>query len=181
MNRNKTARPKWLAAGIVLTILLQTCVLAVEYLSSVAPLWFGQAVMLPTVPIDPRSLFRGNYVRLNYSISRVPAAIADGKLKQGQKVYLSLNIEGDKPVPLALSATKPEAGIFIAGRVRYAGSEYHLDYGIEAFFLPKEKALAAERKLTSDKVSAQIYLSSGGKAALNALYCNDKPCELNEE
>lgn len=180
MNSNNTVRPKWLTAGILLTIALQTCVLAVEYLSSVAPLWFGQPLLLPTEPIDPRSLFRGNYVRLNYGISRVSADLADDKFKAGQKVYLSLNLDGDAPVPVKLSATKPDEGTFIAGRVRYASSDYRLEYGIEAFFLPKEKALAAERKLTSDKVSAQVYLSSDGKAALNALYCNDKPCDLSQ-
>ncbi len=182
MKSNKTARPRWLVTGILLTIALQTGVLAVEYLSSVAPLWFGQPVMLPTEPYDPRSLFRGNYVRLNYSISRVPTDIADGKFKDGQKVYLTLNMGGQQPMPVKLSATKPGEGTFICGRIRFVSSEYYrLDYGIEAFFLPKEKALAAERKLTSDKVSAQVYLSSDGKAALNALYCNGEPCDLSEE
>jgi uncharacterized membrane-anchored protein len=35
------------------------------------PLWTGQAVLLPVIPIDPRDIFRGEYVRLATSASRV--------------------------------------------------------------------------------------------------------------
>jgi hypothetical protein len=50
----------------------------------------GKVIHLRTAPIDPRDIFRGDYVRLNYEISRI--AIDDLKdaedfeeIKKGQK------------------------------------------------------------------------------------------------
>ena len=35
------------------------------------PLWTGQAALLPVTPIDPRDLFRGEYVRLDTPATRL--------------------------------------------------------------------------------------------------------------
>ena len=36
------------------------------------PLLTGQTVLVKVVPVDPRELFRGDYVQLSYDFSRVP-------------------------------------------------------------------------------------------------------------
>ena len=36
------------------------------------PLWTGETVLLRVVPIDPRDMFRGDYVALGYDFSRIP-------------------------------------------------------------------------------------------------------------
>ena len=38
----------------------------------------GREIVLPIVPVDPRDLFRGEYVRLGYDISTVPAMLLSG-------------------------------------------------------------------------------------------------------
>ena len=38
----------------------------------------GREITLPIVPVDPRDLFRGEYVRLGYDIGRVPLRLLDG-------------------------------------------------------------------------------------------------------
>jgi uncharacterized membrane-anchored protein len=58
-------------AAVLMAIAFQIVVLAGEYLGAVYPLWTGQEIKLKIVPVDPRSLFRGNYARLGYSISTV--------------------------------------------------------------------------------------------------------------
>ena len=35
------------------------------------PLWTGQAALLPVTPVDPRDMFRGEYVRLNTPATRL--------------------------------------------------------------------------------------------------------------
>ena len=35
------------------------------------PLWTGQSVLLPVTPVDPRDLFRGEYVRLDTPATRL--------------------------------------------------------------------------------------------------------------
>ncbi len=55
----------------------------------------GQTLTFQTAPIDPRDLFRGDYVHLNYLFSSVSLPMLDERivakgLKEGAKVYLGL-------------------------------------------------------------------------------------------
>ena len=86
-NRN---RPFVLKA-LVVVVFAQVLILAGEYLNSIYPIWFGQEVRLKTVPVNPRSLFRGNYARLNYDISTVPLPETGTQfLRQHAIIYVSL-------------------------------------------------------------------------------------------
>src|SRR4029077_13511649 len=71
----KLQRP-WIAAIVV--ALLQTIVLGYWIESRAAILAYGTDVLLKTAPVDPRDLLRGDYVTLNYDISRVPLATLVG-------------------------------------------------------------------------------------------------------
>ncbi len=46
------------------------------------PLWTGQAALLPVTPIDPRDMFRGEYVRLDTPATRL-AVRSDGAAPAG--------------------------------------------------------------------------------------------------
>ena len=46
------------------------------------PLWTGKEIRVKVVPVDPRSLFRGNYARLNYDFSRLEKAHWRGTRKK---------------------------------------------------------------------------------------------------
>jgi len=151
-----------------LAIALQFFVLSGMLVAAAMPLWTGTEVRVKTVPIDPRSMFRGNYARLNYEISQLPngqpASATD--LRVGEIVYVSL-----QPAPGGLyefaeaSLTKPAEGVFLRGRVTSRQSPYRLKYGIEAFFAPKDKALQLEKDLRDGGV-AVLMVATSGKAAL---------------
>ena len=56
----------------------------------------GKPIMLKCEPVDPRSLFSGDYVILNYEISRLDIKLFDGKsyqLDKGDRVYVGLEKE----------------------------------------------------------------------------------------
>lgn len=163
---------KLLGFGLLLTLVLQLGVLGTEYLSSIWPMKFGEPVLLKTEPIDPRSLFRGNYVRLNYSISQVDAALAPEPFRTHQQVYLTLKQEGKYHVADKLLHEPPEQGPVIRGRIRWANDQfYRIDYGIEAFFMPRQKALAAQSAVREKEAWAEVYLLDSGKAAIADLIC----------
>lgn len=164
------ANRRFLLIGLTLTISVQMLVLATEYLNSVWPLWFGTPVFIKTAPIDPRSLFRGNYVRLNYDISRINSSLSRGHFKPGEVGYVALKEENKVFVPTGLYRQKPDSGVFIRGRVISVGSSYRMKYGIEAYFMPKEKAKTTERSVRQG-ANAEVYLSSSGKAAIANLKC----------
>ena len=166
MNKKKTI------IFISLIICFQLIVLCSVYLNAVYPVWTGKEIRLKTIPVDPRSLFRGNYAALRYDISR----ISTEKIKQetvpraNEIVYVLLKEEKNGVWRFdSLSFSRPGQGTFIRGRIRNAGRNrpgtYRITYGIEAYFAPKDKALALEKKLRNTAV-AVIRLTAGGKAAL---------------
>ena len=58
----------------------------------------GTEVILATLPVDPRSLFQGDYVVLNYSISRLDATQMEGSPSPLRNLADSAGIAvGDTP------------------------------------------------------------------------------------
>ena len=166
---------RWIFPGLAAVVVIQVGILAGEYLNAVYPLWTGQEVKLKTVPVDPRSLFRGNYALLNYGIANValPYSADRQKPRHGEIIYVKLK-EGKDGVYLSesTSLTRPEQGLFIRGRVqskRFRGPQVR--YGIEAYFLPKEKALTLEKELRRGGI-AKVMVAGNGKAALKEVIAN---------
>ncbi len=175
-------KKKTVLIGLILVVGLQISVLAAEYLNSVLPLWTGQEVLLKTVPVDPRSLFRGNYARLNYEISTIDRAsilemTEKYRLRNGEIIYVMLQ-PGENGVHeyAGASLQKPGSGQFIRGRTHYTGwnsEKIDVKYGIEAFFAPKEDALALEKELRTGAI-AKIMLSGSGSATLKEVGSPDE-------
>ena len=86
----------------------------------------GKEVRLRTVPVDPRDLFRGDYVVLSYAISTVEAADSDSKFERGDTVYVTLvpGPDGFAQAKTASHARPETAGpeVVIAGRVTSASA-----------------------------------------------------------
>jgi len=163
---------KNLTIGLLAVVVFQLLVLAAEYGNAVYPLWTGQEVRLKTVPIDPRSLFRGNYARLRYEISEIPGADINKERtpRNGEVIYVGLKAGEDGVCSYSgASLERPEDGMYIRGRIQtwrpHRSETYQVEYGIEAFFAPKEKALKLEKNLRSQGI-AKVMLARNGKAAL---------------
>jgi len=164
---------KSISLALAMAIVVQFLVLTGVFAFAVAPLWLGTEIQLATQPVDPRSLFRGNYARLGYDFSTIDVSqLPDSDdLRNGEVVYVSLKpAPGDLHVFAGVSLVKPEAGVFLRGRIQnkhYDGTEvaYRMNYGIEAFFAPKDKAIALEHELRSGGV-AIVRVSDSGRARL---------------
>lgn len=172
---------KTIAMGLMIVIVLQIMVLASEYLGAIYPLWTGEEIRLKTIPVDPRSLFRGNYARLRYGISTIEGKDLSEKkdLRNGEVVYVKLKPGADGLYVFdGASLEKPGSGLFIRGRLQGKLSQrnsvmYDVRYGIEAYFAPKEKALALEKELRGSGV-AIIMVAGTGKATLKEVITNRK-------
>jgi uncharacterized membrane-anchored protein len=170
-----------LTLGIAIVILFQIAVLAGEYLSASIPLWTGKEIKIRTIPVDPRSLFRGNYALLRYEISRIPESEfpVNTDLRNGEKVYVTLK-PGENELYVFDKATleTPGEGLFLRGRVENRwydnnSSYYRIKYGIEAYFAPKDKAVKLERELAEGGI-AVLMVTGSGKAALKSILPNQK-------
>jgi len=159
--------------GLVAAIFFQIVVLIGMYVSAALPEWIGTEIRIKTIPVDPRSMFRGNYARLRYDISRVQSPhLGDVvEIRNGEVIYVSLSKGGDGLYQYAsASLTAPVNGVFLRGRILgqdYEGdvTSYRIKYGVEAYFAPKEKALQLERELRDGGV-AVLMVSDSGRARL---------------
>ncbi|CAM2834834.1 GDYXXLXY domain-containing protein [Rariglobus hedericola] len=93
-------------------------------------------VRLKTLPVDPRDILRGDYMILNYEISRTekfPIA-ANGD------VFVVLKPEGAHHVVADVLTEEPAADdprLWVYARAWQNGNNLRLDYGIERFFVPE--------------------------------------------
>lgn len=162
---------------IIAVVLAQVAVLAFMAGEREWILRTGRIVRLRTAPFDPQDPMRGAYSRLGYEISRVPRALArDGALAlfgrninrraaQDTRVYAVLRVDADGMAELAsLSDQPPDHGLFLRGRVAWAGGhQVQVRYGLEALFLSQAAAhaLDAERLGTKAGVPLTVEVAVG--------------------
>ncbi len=80
----------------------------------------GQRVVLRTAPVDPRDIFRGEYLELSYEISTlVPGQLGTReRFLEGERVYVGLEPTEDGTYRASSLGKRPPAeGRFIQGRV----------------------------------------------------------------
>lgn len=156
---------KQMVYALIAAIALQITVLLMEYAGAVHPLMTGTEIKLKVIPVDPRSLFRGNYARLNYEISNINLNLLAREPRMNEVVYVTLKVN-DEGLYVAdgVSFEKPETGLFMRGRASHWGGQ-RVRYGIEAFFAPKEKALKLEKDLRTGGV-AVVMVAKNGKSIL---------------
>ena len=80
----------------------------------------GTEVVLETVPIDPRSLFQGDYAILDYKISRLPS---NSRVPVRRAMYVRLREAGEVWEAWNYTSTKPSdrEAVFIKGVVDRPG------------------------------------------------------------
>jgi uncharacterized membrane-anchored protein len=135
----------------------------------------GASVVLQTTPIDPRSLFQGDYVVLGYQIGILPDNWPERPLR-GDTVYVTL-AEGVE-VWQAQSywlMPPPVDGVFIKGTV---GSNCRLDFGIGTYYVPEGTGHIIEQAMFSGDpmaVKVRAAVDRNGNAAIQELLVNGKP------
>lgn len=156
-------KQRTLGLALLAVLTLQVVILAGVFVNGFYPLWLGKEIRVETRPVDPRDLFRGNYARLGYDFSTLPAT----GFRPGDVIYLPLEQDGDLWRGLTPSHQPPAQGLYLRGRVSGLpwGGTRRVTYGIEALFAPKEKALQLERELRDGAV-AVLKVAPNGRAAL---------------
>ncbi|PVZ68350.1 GDYXXLXY domain-containing protein [Pelagibaculum spongiae] len=173
---NKSSVGKWL----LVFILLQGCILAGILIKSAIPLWTGQQIRVKMNPVDPRSLFRGNYAQITYPFSQVSADKFEQPelLREGEIVYASLKPSADNLWVLdSVSLETPAGGVFLRGRMAQMISwrepkVFRIKYGVEAWFAPKDKALALEAQLRDKSGVAVLKVADNGQARIESIEAN---------
>ncbi|MBV9464143.1 MAG: GDYXXLXY domain-containing protein [Verrucomicrobiae bacterium] len=146
---------------------LQLAVLLAMILGRLAPLATGETLLVRVVPADPRDIFRGDYVTLNYGFTRLPEN-SGFEYSYGQPVYVTLvpDADGKHWKMDRFSLTRPATGKYLRGSTAGWG---RAEFGIEAFFVQEDQGKKYEDAIRSRKVSAEIAVTHAGHAALKRL------------
>ncbi|RRJ95011.1 hypothetical protein Ga0100231_012465 [Opitutaceae bacterium TAV4] len=151
----------------------------------------GRTVWLKTLPVDPRDLLRGDYMILNYEISRhtqdnenalPPGDGAEGKPRRHAEVYVVLKPDPDDAkyhVIDEVRLTPPyrndhrlwvraQATIITTG----SNSEqlhFRLEYDIEKYFVPEGKGTPR-----FDKLEVEAAVSQNHRLQIKHLWLDEK-------
>jgi uncharacterized membrane-anchored protein len=173
--------------ALAIVALAQTGVLAAMVIDRVRLLTSGREITLPIVPVDPRDLFRGEYVRLGYEVGRVPARLLDGpRPRVNAPFYVVLEKTPDGGwAPVKISRAKPSEAspdrIVLKARSVFrwppatsASTVLAVRYGIESYFVPEGQGKRLEALARDKRMAALIAVDARGNAAIKGLIIDGK-------
>ena len=155
----------------------------------------GETLRLRVVPYDPRSLMMGQYMDLQYDISRVDAgrihgasqARTDAHDLTGRVLYAAMRpgapaarAEGfwlDRMPP-----RKPGI-VYLQGRIVWGhDAAMNVDYGLERYYIPERRTREAaelEKQLASASrkpvITAEVAVDSRGRGLVRRVLVDGKP------
>jgi len=155
-----------LVVGVVAAQLL---FLASMIVIDALPLALGERVKLRVVPVDPRDLFRGDYVVLDYDFNRIGSGQVEGlplgrdynwlyNEVVGRDVYVPLRPQGDHHEAGGATIHRPATGLFLHGRMV---APYRLECGIEAFYVQEGEGRRLENLIRQRSILAEVAIWHG--------------------
>jgi uncharacterized membrane-anchored protein len=163
----------------LLVVVLQTLVLFAMIGYRQWTLSTGTVIRLETSPIDPRSLFAGDYVNFAYKIGVIPIPkTSEEKFNRNETVYVVLTPKDDFWVVDSVHKIKPTVSspeIVIKGRVEYVNNDkINVLYGIENYFIPEGKGRDIERPESAKDIVVKVAVDRFGNAAIYGVYVKDE-------
>jgi uncharacterized membrane-anchored protein len=182
--------PRYILSALVLCGLILATVV-----QRAAILRTGQEARLELTPVDPRDLFRGDYVVLTYRIGTVNVPL-DGAtaFTQGQQVFVTLRPDANNMSrAVAISAERPAVtgdDIVISGFVtspstcmlndtgatdcKLGTRAVGVRYGLESYFVPQGEGKKIEQT-TRGRLEVVAAVAPSGQAAIKRLLIDGKP------
>lgn len=176
---NRLGRASWLALGLVAFV--QTAVLGWMVYDRVSLLRQGREIIAEVAPVDPRDLFRGDYVIFSYAFNSSGNIIVPGGVRRGNSVYATLKPKEAgqweiAKVERAHPITVEPDQVVLKGIVEDVWpltvseeSTARLRFGIEHYFVPEGTGRDLEKLVQLKKLAVVIAVGRKGDAAIKAL------------
>ena len=160
-------------AAIALVAFLQFGVLGAMIANEMRPHISGTTIQVTTVPVDPRDLFRGDYVILLYEFSNarsIPGFNDFYSSASRQTVYVTMRQDGNLWKAARISQTKPEEGLFLRGVLHSHSNQ--IDFGIESYFVQEGTGKAIENAMRSNRESVivELTVAPDGKTSIKTVH-----------
>ena len=169
----------------ILAVILQSALLLTMITKQELLLKTGEKIALKCKAVDPRSLFSGDYVELNYEISEIDLKTlrsqgGENAVKEWPDFYrgddifvvLKKNVSDDffSVSGISNSYSEPEKdAVILCGKVAYnlASGILRVKYGIENYFVPQNEGKHIEENMND--LHAEVSVK-GKKCALSKLF-----------
>jgi len=184
--------PRKLVGVVAAVAAIQSAALGWMIYDRISLIKNGREVILPIIPVDPRSLFRGDYVQLRYPVSEVSTDLVQGpEPTRNAGFYVTLQPDAEqgwKPERVTIAHPGKVEGdrIVLAARANYGWPalaegetratprKVWVNYGIERYYVPEGKGLELEKMVGQKKLAAAVAVDSGGRAAIKGLAVDGK-------
>jgi len=134
-------------------------------------LYTGTEVVLKTIPVDPRDLFRGDYVILRYDISNInldSILTTEDNFKRNDDLYLKLDTSNKYAKGIQVSKKPFDEGLFLKGKVlRSYAKNLSVKYGLESYFVQEGTGKEIEQNIS--KVEVLIAVDKRGNGIIKSL------------
>jgi len=132
----------------------------------------GELVILETAPVDPRDIFRGDYVILRYLIEEEAEERLELRgYEAGQPVYIEVSSTATSSSFSDATQQRPQEGLYIQAEVNERQGEPRVDMpSLNQFYVPEGKGLAIERMRNELLVEVSV---KNGQARILRLLDND--------
>lgn len=174
----------WLAVLVVAGV--QSAALGYMITDRAGLLRNGRQIVLDVKPVDPRSLFRGDYVILNYgALSRIDGALLKDLPDGTRTLYVTARkVQGAegaqewKPVSASVSypAKVADGDVVLRGNVPKhfalrlsAMGSAPVDYGIESYFVPEGEGRRLEKLIGEGEMRVVAAVGGDGRAAIKGI------------
>ncbi len=175
--------------GIAIAALFQTALLGQIVWAQITLLSSPTEVVLKTTPVDPRDIFRGDYVILNYEISSLHTdkmSIPEN-IKVGDSAYVLLDTSQSIAAPIRVLADAPntlaENEAVIRGEVYFHDREqqstrgqscpdctnFFISLSIDSYFVPEGTGTDLEKYRDERALGIIVALNDEGDAAIKGL------------
>lgn len=162
----------------LLSLLLPIVILLSMTVMPLLTLYYGDTVKLQTVPYDPRDLFYGDYVDLDFEAENIPIDLVEESLRRkldnysssgyplnNPKVYLIVtpnHITGVHDVS-SVTTNKPKSGTYIKGNLDpyvYEG-KVTVSIPIEKYYLEEDTGRSLEEASRKGQLIATMKVFNG--------------------
>lgn len=161
----------WVAA--LLAAGLQSAALAYIVIDRATLIDQGREIVLDVRPVDPRSLFRGDYVILDYgALSRPDRALLGDLPKDTRSVYVTARMDAEGWTAAAVTETYPESvdaeDVVLKGEMK-GRSGQRIRYGIESYFVPEGEGKRLEKLIGKGELKVVVAVGAGGRTGIKGL------------
>jgi len=178
---------------LFLIIFFQLAILSFMVLNSYTVILWGEKIVLQVIPVDPHSLFQGEYVMLGYEINQLDLTkiehdLDPDKITHQERIYLALEPQNDTWIPVMVTKTKDKVKdkLYLQGRVLYMSpspidekkewtpdyqptlTQLHAEWGIEQYFVPEGQGKQIEEQVQKGIIYAEVSVYRG-KARVTGL------------